>query len=144
MLSILELALTSGISFDYPSTWKVEHPSFHEIQISNPAEPYNDFLISLPIQNNAEPSINIVDLDNRVTYQSPENTLIEPFTEQFIAGSNAAMGKIKVPPGIVSNSIVINHNGQVYVSQYVNTPKKFDDYDSQQTMNHIITSLRFT
>jgi hypothetical protein len=44
----------------------------------------------------------------------------------------------------MSNVIVINHNGQLFVFQYTNTPEKFDNYNSQQTMNHIISSSSFT
>lgn len=140
---------SSGISFDYPSTWKVEYPSYHEILISNPAEPYNAFLIGLPIHSNTDPSNNMVDLANSIFPENPGITIIEPFTEHFIAGSYAAMGKVQSKPEesnttAISNSIFINHNGQVFFFHYSNVPEKFDDYDSQQTMNHIISSLRFT
>lgn len=103
------------ISFDYPSIWKVEYPRFPEFIIANLSDPHNIFAISLLIQKNADPSPDVVNLANTVTSQRAGTTIIAPFAEKFITGSAAAMGKLSYIAGVTSNSIVINHNGEVFL-----------------------------
>jgi hypothetical protein len=77
---------TSGITFDYPSIWKVDYHNKHSIIIINSSNPLNAFYISHPIQNNADPSLNIIGVSNSVLSHRPVTTIIEPFKEDVIAG----------------------------------------------------------
>ena len=137
---------SNGIYFEYPSNWKVVYPQINRIGVVNSSNPSNFFFINLPIQNNVDPSINIVDKANSLYSKYPNATIIEPFTETFIAGTNAAIGKLRYSFSggeIISNMVIINNEDKLYVFQYGNSPEQFDGYNNQQTMNHIFTSLSF-
>lgn len=134
----------NGITFGYPSHWKVVYNSNNEIQIVNSSNPFNRFAIGLPKRNDIDVS-NILGYANNIHY--PNATIIEPFQTAFIGEDNAAIGKLYLNiPGVghvISHVVVLNHSGKLYVFQYVNTPFLFYTNGSQQTRNHIFTSIGF-
>jgi hypothetical protein len=134
----------NGITFEYPSHWKVIYNSNFEIQIVNSSNPFNRFAIGLPKRNDIDVS-NIVEYANNIHY--PNATIIEPFQSAFVSENNAAIGKLRLnisnAGDVISHMVVLNHNGKLYVFQYVNTPFQFYTDGSQQTRNRIFTSIDF-
>jgi hypothetical protein len=134
----------NGITFEYPSHWKVVYISNNEIQIVNSSNPFNRFAIGLPKRNDIDVS-NILEYANNIHY--PNATIIEPFQTVIIGEDNAAIGKLRLnisnAGDVISHMIVLNHYGKLYVFQYINTPFQFYTDGSQQTRNRIFTSIGF-
>jgi hypothetical protein len=132
------------ITFEYPSHWKVVNITNNEIQIVNSSNPFNRFAIGLPKRNDIDVS-NIFEYANNIHY--PNATIIEPFQSVFIGEDSAAIGKLRLNISnageVLSHMIVLNHNGKLYVFQYINTPFQFYTDGSQQTRNRIFTSIDF-
>ncbi|MGN6622886.1 MAG: hypothetical protein ACTHKK_01935 [Candidatus Nitrosocosmicus sp.] len=134
----------NGITFGYPSHWKVIYISNNEIQFVNSSNPFNRFAVGLPKRNNMDVS-NILEYANDIHY--PNATIIEPFQTAIVGEDNAAIGKLRLnisnAGDIISHMIILNHYGKLYVFQYINTPFQFYSDGSQQTRNRIFTSISF-
>jgi hypothetical protein len=92
------------------------------------------------IENMANQYPSLKDFSNNLVDKMFGMTIVEPFTEKIIAGSEAALGKIS-STGPISTIAFIMHNGHVYIFQYVDTPDKFNTPESQQIINRIILSF---
>lgn len=135
---------SNGISFDYPSTWKINYYNIYgpEINVTNP-DRLNGIIIGLPDQNlesMAKQYPSLKDFANNLYSKMIGMTIIEPFNEKIMAGSYAVVGKIS-SAGPISTFAYIMHNGHVYSFQYVDTPDKYKSTDSQDIMNRIILSF---
>lgn len=149
-----------GLSFEYPTNWNIEYPELNVVKFVNYSNPNNVFGIIFSGGNSTDISNDINNtLDKLNNHHSDSNylagpfknsTIVEPFKEELIGDENAAMAKLRVSDPLIGhadallNIVYLSHNGKLFSFFYANTPNEFDTNSSNQTRNHIFTSLEFT
>jgi hypothetical protein len=149
-----------GISFEYPSTWTLKEKTGRfdtspDVLVSNDKDkPFQAFKVINHLKG-LDSGLKTLGLEfvanffKSTTLKEPGSRLIEDVsTNTFkIAGLPTAdylLATSLLGTDIGRQVFVVNNHGKAFILGYDNNQQDFDSPESQNTLNHILNSFKFT
>lgn len=149
-----------GISFEIPAIWNVtektdrfsKDPDLFASLILYPSFKFIDHKKTLDDVLKYSTLEDIATEIQTTFTNKPGDRLIEDVnTNKYSLDENPTASFLYTSPGVFSSSsdvaqqiFLVNHDDKIYTFGYSNTVENFDSKQSQDIMNHIINSLKFT
>ncbi len=153
-----------GISFDYPSNWEVSEKTDRfdtatpDVKVTSPDNFMNSFSFLNHYETSDESLASIGLKETAESYadafiDNPGFILIEDVNDsEYIIDGNPTATFLFTDPGNMYGSdkdignqfFMVGYDGKLYAMGYKNTVDNFDSSQSQEIMERIISSVRFS
>ena len=153
-----------GISFDYPSNWEVSEKTDRfdtatpDVKVTSPDNFMNSFSFLNHYETSDESLASIGLKETAESYAdafiaNPGSILIEDVNDsEYIIDGNPTATFLFTDPGNMYGSdkdignqfFMVGYDGKLYAMGYKNTVDNFDSPQSQEIMERIISSFRFS